>query len=56
MARKKKCSLFLMIVIAMISIVCLRYIAKSGYENFTNIKENFDEIRGGKTCGTCSAT
>jgi len=56
MARKKKCNMLLMILIAVLSLVCLSYIAKSGYENFTNVKENFDSIRNGNTCGSCSSS
>lgn len=55
MPRKKKSNLFLMIIIAILTLVCLEY-TRTGYENFTNVKENFDLIRKGNTCGTCSAS
>lgn len=56
MARKKKYSLFLMIVIAILTLVCLGYIRNSGYENFTNVKEKFELMKQGNNCGTCTVS
>jgi len=54
MARKKKCNLTVMILIALATLLVLGYITKQGYENFTNT-ESFESFRDEKSCGTCKA-
>lgn len=55
MARKKK-NMMVMILISLATLLIVSYVTKTGYEHFTNTRENFESFREGGSCGTCKAT